>query len=257
LGELGALVNQADTIDTMSDVPDVYKSEWMGGSTVFPRGIGYRNDKLDKEFKTWDDLIDPDLKGKVAFEPWANAGSKFFYVINAAKGGDLNNLEPGFTWLKKFVETTDPVFFDQVDQAMQLFRNDEIYAASFLSARTSTLRIEDGLDMAFSIPETGSFADYWGWPILKNRPEANVEASKQFLEGVYNPKIQAAFSENYGYPPAVTKAQDLISEETKKKRPYITLSSDQRDRFDNDIDWVQVAKQQSEDGQRWSRIVGS
>jgi putative spermidine/putrescine transport system substrate-binding protein len=257
LGEQDALVNQEEEIDNMSNLPSAFKNEYMGGTTVFPRGIAYRQDKLDKEFTSWDDLIDPDLEGKVAFEPWANAGSKFFYVINNAKGGDLNNLDPGFEWLKEFVDTVDPVFFDQVDKAMQLFRNEEIYVASFLSARTSSLRINDGLDMKLSIPEEGSVADYWGYPLLKHRPDANKEAGKEFLEGAYTAEAQAGFAEDFGYPPAVPEAQELISEEVKEKRPFITLSPDQLGRFDNGIDWVQVEKQQAEDGQRWRKVVSS
>jgi spermidine/putrescine-binding protein len=257
LGEQDALVNQADKVDNMSNLPPAFKNDYMGGTTVFPRGIAYREDKLDKEFNSWDDLIDPDLKGKVAFEPWANAGSKFFYVINKAQGGDLNNLDPGFEWLEEFVDTVDPVFFDQVDKAMQLFRNEEIYVASFLSARTSSLRINDGLDMKFSIPKEGSVADYWGYPLLKHRPEANRKEGLEFLEGAYTAEAQAGFAEEFGYPPAVPEAQELISEETKEKRPLITLSPDQLDRFDNGIDWVQVEKQKSKDGQRWRKIVSS
>jgi spermidine/putrescine-binding protein len=257
LGEAGALVNQAEEIDNMSNIPPAFKNEWMGGTTVFPRGIAYRSDLLDKEFNTWDDLIDPDLEGKVGFEPWANAGSKFFYVINKAKGGDLNNLDPGFEWLQEFVDTVDPIFFQQVDKAMQLFRNEEIVVASFLSARTSTLNMEEGIDMTLSIPEGGSVADFWGYPLLKNRPEENVAAGKEFLEGAYTAEAQAGFAEDFGYPPAVPEAQELISEEVKEQRPFITLSPDQLDRFDTGIDWVQVEKQQSEDGQRWRKIVSS
>jgi spermidine/putrescine-binding protein len=257
LGDAGALVNQAETIDNMDNIPEAFKSKWMGGTTVFPRGIAYRSDKLDKEFNSWDDLIDPDLEGKVAFEPWANAGSKFFYVINKAKGGDLNNLDPGFEWLEEFVETTDPVFFDQVDKAMQLFRNEEIYVASFLSARTSTLDMEEGIEMTLSIPEEGSVADYWGYPLAKHRPDANIEAGKEFLEGAYTPEVQAGFAEEFGYPPAVPEATELISEEVKEKRPFITLSPEQLDRFNNGIDWAQVQKQKSEDGRRWTKIISS
>lgn len=255
LGEADALVNQAEEIDNMSNLPEAFKTDYMGGTTVFPRGIAYRSDKLDKEFNTWDDLIDPDLEGKVGFEPWANAGSKFFYVINKAQGGTLDNLEPGFEWLQEFVDTVDPVFFQQVDKAMQLFRNEEILVASFLSARTSTLNMEEGIEMTLSIPEGGSVADFWGYPLLKNRPEANVEAGKEFLEGAYTAEAQAGFAEEFGYPPAVPEAQELISDEVKEKRPFITLTEDQLDRFDTGIDWVQVEKQQSEDGQRWRKIV--
>jgi hypothetical protein len=53
LGEAGALVNHAEEIDNMSNIPPAFKNEWMGGTTVFPRGIAYRSDLLDKEFNTW------------------------------------------------------------------------------------------------------------------------------------------------------------------------------------------------------------
>jgi spermidine/putrescine-binding protein len=84
-----------------------------------------------------------------------------------------------------------------------------------------------------------------------------VNEGKEFLEGAYTAEAQAGFAEDFGYPPAVPEAQELISEEVKEKRPFITLSPDQLGRFDNGIDWVQVEKQQAEDGQRWRKVVSS
>ncbi|MFC6873459.1 extracellular solute-binding protein [Halobellus marinus] len=256
LGQNDALIKQSD-FDNYDDIPSAFKNEYMGGTVYFPRGIAYREDKTDKEFNTWDSLIDPDLEGKVGFEPWDNAGSKYFYVINKIKGGDLDNLEPGFEWLREFVETTDPVIFDQIDQARNLFLNDEMYVAPFLSARTENLEIEEDLPMGFSVPEGGSVQDYWGYPITKHTSEDRLEQAKILGNGNLAPETQAKFAEVMGYPPANPAASELISEETIENHPMMNPSEEQRERYDVGIDWLQVERQKQEDGQRFKEIIAS
>ncbi|WP_157533213.1 extracellular solute-binding protein, partial [Haloferax profundi] len=149
-----------------------------GGTVAFPRGLAWRKDLTDKEFNTWDDLIDPDLEGKVGFEPWSNAGSKYFYVINKIQGGNLDNIEPGLDWIREFVEVTDPVIFDQVDQAMKLYQNGDMVVAPFLSARAENLQINEGLKMGWSVPKNGAPMDFWGYPITNHNDEDHHELAK-------------------------------------------------------------------------------
>ncbi|SNR66823.1 ABC transporter substrate-binding protein [Halorubrum vacuolatum] len=256
LGEAGALVNHAEEIDNWENIPDAFKTEWMGASTVFPRGIAYRADEIDKEISSWDDLIDPDLEGQVGFEPWENAGSKYFYVINHIEGGDVNNIEPGLEWMEEFVETTDPIIFDQVDQADSMFENDEILITPYLSARSDSLRLDSGLDMEFVIPEEGSVMDYWGYPILRHRPEENIEEAKAALEGHYTPEIQAGFAEDFGYPPAMQEAYEYISDEALEER-FLELTEEQTERFDVDIDWVEAQRLSDEHGPQFQQVIAS
>ncbi|QCC49437.1 extracellular solute-binding protein (plasmid) [Halobellus limi] len=254
LGQNDALIKQTE-FDNYDDIPPAFKNEYMGGTVYFPRGIAYREDKTDKEFNTWDSLIDPDLKGKVGFEPWDNAGSKYFYVINKIKGGSLDNIEPGLEWLREFVETTDPIIFDQIDQALSLFMNEEMYVAPFLSARTENLEINEDIPMGFSVPEGGCVQDYWGYPITKHTSEDRLEEAKILGNGNLAPEPQAKFAEIMGYPPANPAATELIPDETLEKHPMMNPTEEQRARYDVGIDWLQVEQQKQEDGQRFKEVL--
>jgi spermidine/putrescine-binding protein len=254
LGEIDAVSKQSD-IEGWDDIPSAYKNEYMGGTVAFPRGIAARADMTDKTFETWDDLIDPDLKGKVGFEPWANAGSKYFYVINKKEGGSLDNIEPGLEWLREFVEVTDPVVFDQIDQAMKLFQNGDMVVAPFLSARTENLEIDEGLDMEFTVPEAGAPMDFWGYPITKHNDDAHHAVAREYARGCLHPEVQATFAEEFGYPPCAPDAAEFISEEAKENHPMMNPSDEQLERYDVGIDWVQAAKQSNADGERFRKVL--
>lgn len=257
LGQRGAVASQADLVDNMSNVADAFKNDYMGGTTVFPRGIAWRKDEIDKEFSTWNDLIDEDLKGKVSIGSWDQAGSKYFFVINQAMGGSLDNVEPGLEWLQDFVDTVDPTITTSTDQAMQLWRNGEVMVAPFLSARVDSLRNEEGYDMGFSIPEGGSVMDYWGYPVAKNISEEKKQVAVEFLEGALDPKTQAVFAEAFGYPPATPDSYEFISESTFEEHPTMRLSDAELERFNTGIDWVRSEEIKPQVGQKWRRIVGS
>jgi spermidine/putrescine-binding protein len=254
LGQNDALIKQTE-FDNYDDIPPAFKNEYMGGTVYFPRGIAYREDMTDKEFNTWDSLIDPDLEGKVGFEPWDNAGSKYFYVINKIKGGSLDNIEPGLNWLREFVETTDPIIFDSIDQARSLYLNDEMYVAPFLSARAENIEIDEGLPMGFSVPEGGCVQDTWGYPITKHTSEDRLEQAKILGNGNLAPEPQVLFAETMGYPPANPNAIEMISEEAKEKHPMMSPTEEQMERYDVGIDWLQVEQQKQEDGQRFKKII--
>jgi spermidine/putrescine-binding protein len=255
LGQNDAVLSQKEHLDNWSGIPAAYKNEYMGGTVAFPRGLAWRNDMVDKEFSTWDDLIDPDLAGKVGFEPWNNAGSKYFYVINHIKGGSLDDLEPGLNWLRDFVETTDPIIFDSIDQALKLFQNGDMVAAPFLSARTENLELDEGLDMGWSVPEGGAPLDFWGYPITKHNDPARQEQAKVYAEGCLHPETQAGFAESFGYPPCATEATEYISEEAKENHPMLSPTEEQLARYDLDIDWVQAAQQQNQDGEEFRKVI--
>jgi spermidine/putrescine-binding protein len=255
LGERGAVANQAELVENIDNVADAYQNPYMGGTTVFPRGLAYRRDQVSKELTKWDDLIDPELEGRVSIGSWDQAGSKYFFAINQVMGGSLDNLEPGFEWLREFVDVTNPTITTSTDQAMSLWRNGEIYAAPFLSARVDSLRNDEGYDMGFSIPEGGSVMDFWGYPVAENISEEKKQTAVSFLEGAYDPEVQASFSEAFGYPPATPESYDYISEETMEEHPTIQLSEEEIARFDMGIDWLKVEQMKTEVGQQWRSIV--
>jgi putative spermidine/putrescine transport system substrate-binding protein len=248
-------VNQKEALDNWEPIPQAYKNEYMAGTVAFPRGLAWREDLVDKQFETWDDLADSSLEGKVGFEPWNNAGSKYFYVINKIKGGSVDNIEPGLKWLRNFVQATDPIVFDSIDQAMKLFQNGDMVAAPFLSARAENLELDEGLEMGWAVPKGGAPMDYWGYPITKHNDEDRHEQARVFAEGCLTPKTQATFAEDFGYPPCHPEAQKEISEEAKENHPMMNPSEEQLQRYNMDINWVKAAELSAQHGERFRKVI--
>jgi spermidine/putrescine-binding protein len=259
LGDAGALVNQKDTIDNWTNVDEEFRNEWVGGTTLAPWGLAWNNDMVEKdELTSWDDLIDPSLEGKTGLWAWNSAGHKIFYAINAIQGGSLDDIQPGVEWLEEFVEVTDPMIFDTGANAQKMLAQGEVAAAPFLQAWATRVTLDSDGDtpVQWAVPEEGAWTDFWGYPLLKHRPDANIEAAKAFLEGCYTKEAQAKFADLTGYPPAMSNSTDLISDETKENYPNIVLSDEQIEGLSKlDIDWVRVQSIKAEHQQEWRRVI--
>ena len=84
--------------DELKDPDGLYYGDYTGIMSV-----GWNKDKYG-EIESIDDLLDPKFAGTVALngKP-AEAGAAFngFVMVNALKGGDLNNLQPGLDFFKE------------------------------------------------------------------------------------------------------------------------------------------------------------
>ncbi len=259
LGEAGALAKQKGNVDSWSEIPEYLRNDYHASTLIAPYGIAWNKGKIDKEFNSWEDLLDSDFEGKMGLPGWGDMwGDEFFYTVNAALGGDLDNLDPGFNYIQELVEKTDPVLISSIDEARKLFKQEEIWISSFLSARTEniTLNTEGEVEMGWKIPQEGTWFDSWSWGVAKNRSEDTKQGAFEFLDGAYSPGPQAQFAQVFGYPPAHPDSYELLPDDVIENHPNIKLSDAQLEALSQlDIDWLQVRKQQSEDANRWRQIV--
>jgi putative spermidine/putrescine transport system substrate-binding protein len=85
-------------------IPNLKFSKHKGTETsavwyTFIPGIYYRSDKVPFALKTWEDLWDSRLKGKVAVPETVYSSARFMVVVSLLNGGSEKNMDPGFAKL--------------------------------------------------------------------------------------------------------------------------------------------------------------
>jgi putative spermidine/putrescine transport system substrate-binding protein len=101
-----ALATERGLLAPLSEksIPNLKLSKHKGTETsavwyTFIPGIYYRSDKVPFELKTWEDLWDARLKGKVAVPDTVYASARFMVVVSLLNGGSEKNMDPGFAKL--------------------------------------------------------------------------------------------------------------------------------------------------------------
>ena len=157
---------------------------------------------------SWEDLLDPALKGNVAMAHPATSGTAFttFWTIVTLKADELEAEEAG----KGYDEDGNPTQ-EAIDKAFEYFAqlhqnilqytrsgsapgkmagNGEIAVAIIFSHDCVKLQVEgfEGV-LTTTFPEEGTGYEIGGMALLKNAPEP--EAAKQWIEGALTPEAQA------------------------------------------------------------------
>lgn len=98
------------------------------GYTAYATSIVYRTDKV--KIESWNDLFQDDLKGRVAFPNITTTqGAISLYMVGKAMGDDDMSLKAP---MGRIAENRDDfvTFYERTSSLIQLFQQDEIWAAS-------------------------------------------------------------------------------------------------------------------------------
>lgn len=255
-GAQGLLVNQAETVEAYEDVGEALRNEWLAGKVLTPFGIGYNSRQVDKEITSWNDLLDPEFKGKVALPAWGWMGASWLYVINAVQGGTVADIEPGLEFVDKLINDQNAVVMDTTDAGLRLFQNEEILIAPYWSARTDQIELESDIETTFVYPEEGAFKSFYNLGIVAKRGDEKQDAAADFVSSTLDPKRQARFSSSFGYPPTNPEAVQYMDEQAVKDRPSLKISEEDMNNMAKiEIDWVEVTNRRSQHAERWRQIV--
>lgn len=255
-GAQGLVVNQAETVEAYEDVSEAFRNEWLAGKVLTPFGIGYNSGQVAKEITSWNDLLDPAFKGKVALPAWSWMGASWLYVINDVQGGSVTNIKPGLEFVKKLINEQDAVVMDNTDVGLRLFQNEEILIAPYWSARTDQIELDSNIETTFVYPKEGAFKSFYNLAIAADRGDEKNKAAADFVSSTLLPKRQAKFSSSFGYPPTNPEAVQYMDEKAVEDRPSLNISEeDMNNMAQIDIDWVEVTKRRSEHAEKWRQIV--
>jgi putative spermidine/putrescine transport system substrate-binding protein len=174
------------------------------------------NPKLVKTPPTsWLDLADPQYAGKYAIgDISGTSGLQYFLALNKAKGGTLENVDPGIEAIKPIAKGSS-VLYTQADQLLSLFERGEIVIAPWYPDRAG-VAMDKGLSLAVAYPKEGAVGIL---PVVMiPKGTSKLELAHKFVDQVLSAEGQGCFSERAYIGAVNTKV--TLSEKLRKIVPY-------------------------------------
>lgn len=242
----------AETIDRskLKSAADVIPSAWGKDDAyvvamVSATALVY-NPKLVKTPPTsWLDVGDPAYAGKYAIgDITGTSGLHYLLALNKAKGGTLENVDPGFAAVTPIAKGS-AVLYTQADQLLALFEREEIAIAPWYPDRAG-VAIDKGMSLAVAYPKEGAVGILPAVVIPKGTPK--TELALKFLDQILSAEGQGCFSEKAYIGAVNTKVK--LSDKVQKIVP--NGESLQKAWF---IDPELIAKNSAVWTRRWQREV--
>lgn len=189
--------------------------------------------------KSWADLLKPEYSGKVGFlDPSSAAiGYSVLTAANIAMGGDLDNWDPGFEYLKQ-LEENNAVHPKQTANAKVM--KGEIPILIDADFNGYKMKHDDKAPVEVVIPDEGSLKVPYIISLVKNSP--HEDAGKKYIDFMLSDEGQKLFAGGYVRP-----IRDVeISQEAKDK----FLPDEDYDKVES-VDFIKMNEVQDGVIQRW------
>jgi putative spermidine/putrescine transport system substrate-binding protein len=172
------------------------------GSWAYVYTIGYRTDLIkDIKFTSWNDLWNPELKGKVAapdFDP-----SHLIVVSAILSGGDAEHWQKGEAKLKELKPNFKAFYTDDAN-SQQLLASGETPVQDVLSMNAYYM-IGQGVPITVTIPNEGGVLGVDSVAIMSGSKKADL--AYKFINDLYDPEIQAKIAQQKKGSPVVLNAK--------------------------------------------------
>lgn len=187
------------------DPGNVYSVPYMGGAGA----IAINTDKVDMDIKSYADLFDPSLEGKLVVLDDFRA---VIGMTNKAIGYDLN--ETDADKLKdtsaKLMELKMNVALYDSDSPKSALIAGDCYAGMIWSAEIA-MAMEEVPSIEVVYPEEGAYLFFDNWVVTKESP--NYENAMKWINFVMEPENMAMIIEEFPYLCANTDAIAIMGEE--------------------------------------------
>lgn len=211
--------------------PELFdKPEWTknGNQWGIPWVWGFNtllyNPKFTDAPTSYNDLLDPKFKGKIAIaddtvSTWpvaariAGYGDKFPNLTHS-------ELKEVFDNFKKFRDQSRLVVMNMGDTA-SLLASGELYAALVADPNIVNIAAEQGVELAMAIPKEGPvlWVDSWFIPASAD----NAEAAHAFMNASLDPKVQAEAAMAVNQFPVSPEAVKYLDEASRQRIDYANL----------------------------------
>jgi putative spermidine/putrescine transport system substrate-binding protein len=248
-GQLGLLekldstkIKEWDNLYSQAVDKDGYGVGWVFGSY----GIVYNKDKVKEKPESWDELWNPDYKGKVAVNDLvSNGGVQAFIAAGKLDGGNEKNIDPSFERYKELAPNLLTVSASTAQLTDMLTRG-EVWIAPWWDGRA--LNLQDKVkNIGYSIPKEGAYATIVELSIPKNAE--NKELAYKFINMVLNPEAQVGFAKDMYYGP--TNKNTKIDEDIASR---IIYGEDMVEDLQI-VDWGYIAKERNKWMDRWNKEI--
>lgn len=159
---------------------------FMTAATV----IAYNPNEIETP-TSWNDLFRPEFAGRVALgDITGTSGLHFLLAMNRMRGGDLENVDPGFEAVAELMPNV-LMLYTQADQLVSLFERGEIVIAPWYPDRAGSAA-DAGVPVAVAYPVEGAVGIQ---PTASVPRGANTELAMQYIDVLLSPEGQACFAE--------------------------------------------------------------
>jgi putative spermidine/putrescine transport system substrate-binding protein len=206
--DLGIVTNYKDIRPLSTEPPRKGLKNYFAASYLMAIGLTYNTKELP-ELTSFEQLLDPKLKGRIAIPSFDWIGPQFLYAVNGALGGTNDNVDRGMQFIAELVKKQGAIQLSSADGGMQAFTRGEIVAMPFFNGRTNLL-IKNGIPVKMAYPK-GWIATGNGHVILKGTKfykEAN-----SLINNMLNPELQVKLGTTFGYPPSNQTAKLAADQE--------------------------------------------
>jgi len=199
--DLDIVTNYKDVFDAAKEPPRAGLQNFYAPCLLMAYGLTYNTKEVPPP-TSYEDLLSPRFKGRIALPSFDWMGPQLLYSINAVLGGSPDNLDQGFQFMAELMKKNDAIMYNNSDTVAQAFIREEIVAAPFWNGRSNTMS-KSGVPVKIIYPK-GWIATGSGQIISKGSKfttQANLLVNN-FLDAT----LQLPLSMAFGYPPSNSKA---------------------------------------------------
>ncbi len=184
-----------------ASIPAVYKDPdhvWVGESPL-PMVLFYNKELLARDGmeipQTWEDLLKPEWKGKIAYCAPAKSGSAYTQLCTMLFGH--GGTEDGWEFIKQFYANLDGKLLDSSSKCHKMVADGEYHVG--LTLEKAAVKYADNENVGFVYPADGTSAVPDGVALVKNGP--NPDNAKLFIDFVTSAECQQRQSDMWGRRP--------------------------------------------------------
>lgn len=201
--------------DTLKDPEGYWTSAYYGVVS-----IGVNANEVDVP-KTWEDLKDPQYKGKIAMEDPREGAAQLAQVFGAslANGGSINDIMPGVKFFEELADMGQLVSTSSSEQALATGEAQVILDWNFNFPGIEEEMDKAGVDLQVATPSDGVFGTFYVQPIFAGVEQPNSGAL--FIEWLLSDEGAAFYAESGAIPARYEQLikDDALPAEAVKKLP--------------------------------------
>lgn len=200
---LDLVPNYADVVEGAKEKPRAGLKDFYAPCLLMAYSLTYNTKEVRDEPKSYQDLLSPRFKGRIALPSFDWMGPQFLYAMNASLGGSPDNLDRGFQFISDLMKRNDAVMMNNSDTLAQAFTREEVVIAPFWNGRVNMLA-RTSVPVKMVYPQ-GWVATGSGQVITKGTKferQANL-----LVNNFLDPELQTKLSSTFGYPPSNRKAK--------------------------------------------------
>lgn len=257
LGALDAVLEWTEEdLPNLSQIHPSFRYPYLAGKVHTPYGLAVNTKQIPNGASRWEDMWNPEFKGKVGFPAWEWMGQEVFHAINQLHGGTPDNVDPGIEKMKALFADDGAMIVNNVEHANQLLTAGEVWIMPYFGART-VQAAEAGAPVEFVIPEEGGLSFIWNTSVIANRPDASRELAFEFVNTTLSAERQLEFSKLTNYPPTNMELMKNLPPELA----HLELSDEEVDalgRIQRDFDYMAMFAYRDQIRDRWNQeVLGS